>query len=181
MSYALCLHRWVGCQALYDRYDLPDGMVMRAICTPESESLASLPSRRLASSSTLASREDAEAAKAEAGRLVKQYGVPVLVVALNEGDLLNAASIRERWAIPGDSVAWTERFRDKLTMLDFAGRQTESVLPAVSADSCEAVERLAASYGYPLVHKPHYGTVSRGVKILRGPGDLNKLQQAIER
>jgi hypothetical protein len=103
------------------------------------------------------------------------------VVALNEGDLLNAASIRERWQVPGDLVAWTERFRDKLTMLEVAGRQSSiGVLPASPADSREAVERLAAEHGYPLVLKPRYGTASRGVKFLRGPRDLDQIRQASE-
>lgn len=179
MSYVLCLHRWVGCQALYDLYELPEGMVIRAICTRES--VASLPKKRLASISTLASLDDAEDVMTEVERLVQQYGIPALVVALNEGDLLNAASIREQWGIPGDSVAWTERFRDKLAMLDFAGQQASiQVLPAVPADSREAAEQLAAIYGYPLVLKPRSGTASRGVKILRGPEDLHQLLQATE-
>ncbi|MFS2071970.1 acetyl-CoA carboxylase biotin carboxylase subunit family protein [Pseudomonas sp. CT11-2] len=179
MKYVLCLHRWVGSQALYDRYELPAGMQIRAICTPES--CASLPSERLASSSVLVSLDDAEAVMAEAERLVEQHGVPALVVALNEGDLLNAASIRERWQVPGDLVAWTERFRDKLTMLEVAGRQSSiGVLPASPADSREAVERLAAEHGYPLVLKPRYGTASRGVKFLRGPRDLDQIRQATE-
>lgn len=179
MKYVLCLHRWVGRQALYDRYELPEGMVIRAICTPESE--GSLPVERLASSSTLATLDDAEAVMGEVERLVEQHGVPARVVALNEGDLLNAASIRERWQIPGDLVAWTERFRDKLTMLDVASRQSSiGVLPAVSADSREALEQLSARYGYPLVLKPRYGTASRGVSILRGPKDLDRIADATE-
>ena len=175
MSYVLCLHRWVGHQALYDQYSLPAGIVIRAICTPES--LGSLPVERLASSSTLVSLDDVIAVMAEAERVIRLHGVPQRVVALNEGDLLSAASIRERWGIPGDSVAWIERFRDKLTMLDVAGQQSAiAVLPAVAADDPEAVRRLLAEHGYPLVLKPRFGTASRGVRILRKASDLALLQ-----
>ena len=177
MSYVLCLHRWVGRQALYDEYELPAGRVIRAICTPES--LGSLPAARLASSSTLASLDDADAVMAEAGRVIAQYGVPERVVALNEGDLLNAAAIRERWAIHGDAPAWVERFRDKLSMLAVANRQTAiAVLPAVAADDAQGVRQLLQSHGYPLVLKPRFGTASRGVRILRQAQDLALLQDA---
>ncbi|MGC3892663.1 ATP-grasp domain-containing protein [Pseudomonas urmiensis] len=171
MSYVLCLHRWVGRQAHYDDYELPVGTLIRAICTAESQ--GSLPGARLASSSPLASLDDADAVMAEAERLISLHGVPERVVALNEGDLLSAASIRDRWGIPGDPVAWTERFRDKLSMLQVACQQTAiGVLPAVPADDPAAVWQLAAEYGYPLVLKPRFGTASRGVKILYGPDDL---------
>ncbi|MHA6162150.1 ATP-grasp domain-containing protein [Pseudomonas sichuanensis] len=175
MSYVLCLHRWVGRQALYDQYELPAGTVIRAICTPES--LGSLPSERLASSATLASLDDAAAVMAEAERVIALHGVPQRVVALNEGDLLSAATIRERWGIVGDPVGWIERFRDKLVMLEAAGRQSAiDVLPAVAADDQRAVDRLLAEHGYPLVLKPRFGTASRGVRILREPQDLALLQ-----
>ncbi|CAZ88405.1 putative biotin carboxylase [Thiomonas arsenitoxydans] len=175
MSYVLCLHRWVGNQALYDRYELPADMKIRAICT--SESVASLPTERLASWTSLPSLDDAIAVRKEAEQFVTQHGVPALVVALNEGDLLNAASIRERWGVPGDHVAWTERFRDKLKMLEIAEQQTAiGVLPAVRVQSQELVEQLATKHGYPLVLKPRYGTASRGVKILRNLGDVQKLE-----
>ncbi|KWS66416.1 biotin carboxylase [Pseudomonas syringae pv. syringae] len=176
MSYLLCLHRWVGRQALYDQYGLPAGTVIRAICTPES--LGSLPAERLASSSTLPSLDDVAAVMAEVDRMIQLHGVPQRVVALNEGDLLSAAAIRERWAIPGDSVAWIERFRDKLTMFNVAGQQSAiAVLPAVAADDSEAVCQLLAEHGYPLVLKPRFGTASRGVRILRKASDLALLQE----
>lgn len=175
MSYVLCLHRWVGYQALYDQYGLPAGMMIRAICTPES--VGSLPVERLASKSTLYSLDDAETVMTEAERVISLYGLPHRVVALNEGDLLNAARIRERWAIPGDPVAWIERFRDKLAMLEVAGQQSAiTVLPAVAADDPEAVRRLINEHGYPLVLKPRIGTASRGVRILDQPQDLELLQ-----
>ncbi len=175
MSYALCLHRWVGRQAVYDRYALPAGMSIRAICT--SESTASLPGERLASHTTLASLDDAGSVMAEAERVIAQHGVPARVIALNEGDLLNAAAIRERWRVPGDDVAWTERFRDKLAMLAVARRQDAiAVLPATAADTFEAAAQLAAEHGYPLVLKPRYGTASRGVRIVH---DARELEAAV--
>ena len=171
MSYVLCLHRWVGSQALYDQYDLAQGVQIRAICTPEA--VASLPRARLASYATLASLDDPVAVLHEVERLIGCHGVPCGVVALNEGDLLTAASIRERWDIPGDRQAWTERFRDKLSMLEIAAtQQAIGVLPAVKADDSGDVQRLVAEHGFALVLKPRYGTASRGVKILRGPADL---------
>ncbi|WP_342650191.1 biotin carboxylase [Pseudomonas sp. REB1044] len=175
MSYVLCLHRWVGRQALYERYGLEPGMQIRAICT--AESAQSLPGDRLASISTLESLDDATAVMAEAQRLIELHGVPHRVVALNEGDLLNAAAIRERWGVPGDPCAWIERFRDKLTMLEVAARQAAiAILPAVSAEDPQAVQRLLAEHGYPLVLKPRCGTASRGVRILRQAQDLRLLQ-----
>ncbi|MGX4731045.1 ATP-grasp domain-containing protein [Pseudomonas corrugata] len=176
MSYVLCLHRWVGRQALYDEYALPAGTAIRAICTPES--LGSLPAQRLASSSTLLSLDDSAAVMTEVERIIQLHGVPQRVVALNEGDMLSAAAIRERWAIPGDSIAWVERFRDKLTMLNVSRRQSAIfALPAVAADDSEAVSRLLAEHGYPLVLKPRLGTASRGVRILRKASDLALLQE----
>ncbi|WP_235668342.1 ATP-grasp domain-containing protein [Pseudomonas coronafaciens] len=110
--------------------------------------------------------------------MIQLHGVPQRVVALNEGDLLSAAAIRERWAIPGDSVAWIERFRDKLTMFNVAGQQSAiTVLPAVAAEDSEAVCQLLAEHGYPLVLKPRSGTASRGVRILRKASDLALLQE----
>ncbi|WP_321816604.1 MULTISPECIES: biotin carboxylase [unclassified Paraburkholderia] len=172
MTYVLCLHRWVGYQATYDQYELPANTRIRAICTPES--VRSLPGKLLESYSTLPSLDDATAVMAEAEHLVALHGKPVLVVALNEGDLLNAASIRERWGIRGDDLAWTHRFRDKLAMLEVAARQSAiGVLTAVPADSRELAEQMAAEHGYPLVLKPRYGTASRGVRILRDAADLH--------
>ncbi|MBJ9977531.1 biotin carboxylase [Pseudomonas sp. S75] len=174
MSYVLCLHRWVGRQALYERYGLEPGMQIRAICT--AESAQSLPRDRLASLSALGSLDDAAAVMAEAQRLIDLHGVPHRVVALNEGDLLNAATIRERWGVPGDPRAWTERFRDKLSMLEIAaGQSAIAILPAVSADDPQAVQQLLSERGFPLVLKPRYGTASRGVRILRQAQDLSLL------
>lgn len=175
MSYVLCLHRWVGSQALYDEYDLEAGLEIRFICTPES--VASLPVNRLASRSVLPSLDDCGSVMREVEKMIVQHGVPTKVVALNEGDLLNAALIRERWGVPGDNVDWAERFRDKLNMLDVAALQTSiAVLPARKVESEEALAQFGEEHGYPLVLKPRYGTASRGVKILHGPAEIHGVE-----
>ncbi|GAA0564409.1 acetyl-CoA carboxylase biotin carboxylase subunit family protein [Halomonas salifodinae] len=171
MSYVLCFHRWAGAQAIYDNYPLPSGLMIRALCTPES--VPSLPQERLASFSTIDSMDDPVAVHKEIERIIGQHGIPTLVVALNEGDLLSAASVREQYGLRGDHRTWAEQFRDKLMMADIASRQNSiSVLPTVGVDSVESIELIANEFGYPLVIKPRYGTASRGVRILRCPEDI---------
>ncbi|MBT2772732.1 hypothetical protein J7J47_10880 [Halomonas sp. ISL-60] len=171
MSYVLCFHRWVGAQALYDSYSLPDGLMIRVICTPEST--ASLPKERLASFSIVDTLDDQVTVQKEVEKTIKKYGIPILVVALNEGDLLTAASVREQFGLLGDHTAWIEKFRDKLKMVDIASRQCSiKVLSASAVDSVDSIKNIARVFGYPLVLKPRYGTASKGVRLVYSDDDI---------
>lgn len=162
MNYVLCLHRWVGSQALYDEYKLPENLKLRVVCTQES--LTSLPTPRCESWEILPSLDDVQSVMNKVESIINNYGLPTLVVALNEGDLITAALIRERWNIAGDDYLQISQFRDKLTMLEVASKQNIiSILPAVEP---ELIDFMIEEYGFPLVLKPRLGTASKGVSML---------------
>lgn len=66
MRYVLCLRRWVGPRALYDRYDLPPGLSIRAVSTEET--VSSLPCRCLASHATVRSLDASDTVDRVVGR-----------------------------------------------------------------------------------------------------------------
>lgn len=169
MTYALCLHRWVGDQARYGGFSTPpDNVRMHYLTT--GEAVRSLPSG--ASFDVVEPLDEPEVSLAvERIRMVR--GTPVRIVALNEADLLTAASLRERLGVSGDDIAAVEPFRDKLRMAQVATAQTGvRVLP--TADVGVGVEQLLAKVGLPLVVKPRYGTASRGVRVVNTVAELRE-------
>ncbi|NOR63971.1 MAG: biotin carboxylase [Rhodobacteraceae bacterium] len=171
MNYILCLHRWAGTQALYDQYTLADETIIRAICT--SEAVASLPQKRCESYAVVPSMDDNEGVLNAAKKIVAEFGPPKLVVGLNEGDLINAANIRELYCLPGDNVTWAARFRDKVKMNNIAeGQDAFPILSAATVISTEQVHDFANKHGYPVVVKPKFGTASRGVRVIRNKNDF---------
>lgn len=168
MSYLLCLHRWVGKQALYDDYAVPDGLHVKAICSQEA--VSSLPNTAKDAFSVVETMDDSKAVQKAAKEFARKFGSPSQIVALNEGDLLNAAELREHFALAGDDMARTQQFRDKLIMNQIAAEQrTVNVLAAQIAESEEQVFSFAETHGYPVVVKPRRGTASRRVEIVYGP------------
>lgn len=160
MSYILCLHRWVGQQALYAEYLKESNFKLRVLCTEES--IDSLPRACCLSIEAFPSLDNVEQVLSIAERLTSEHGMPELIVALNEADLLTAALLRERWQIKGDHSERTEQFRDKLKMLDVAKMQ--SAIKVLPAERPENVESIVASSGFPMILKPRFGTASKGVK-----------------
>jgi len=94
---------------------------------------------------------------------LRRWDVPVKldrVECLWEPGMSLAAGLREKFGLPGMSVAQTELFRDKETMkaaLDRAGVRTPRHRRAKSEPQCWAA---AEAVGYPLVVKPIAGAGS---------------------
>lgn len=169
MTYALCLHRWVGNQALYGDYPRPPGCRLHFLATREA--VASLPAG--VSLDVVESLDDIAAVSQEVEQILALHGPPVQVIALNEGDLLTAAVLRERLGLAGDHRTDVEPFRDKLRMAEVAaGQLGVRVLPTAAVDA--GAQRLLKEVGLPLVVKPRYGTASRGVRVLRTTDEVRR-------
>lgn len=103
-----------------------------------------------------------------------------VVVACQERDLVCAAQVRQRLAVPGQDVASATAFRDKATMKRLCQQAGLAVARhQVVTDRGQLVE-LAAEFGFPLVVKPRDGLSSVGLEILADAVDLLDYQREVD-
>ncbi|MGW3633609.1 ATP-grasp domain-containing protein [Streptomyces sp. NPDC005122] len=164
------LHRWRDQHARYTDY--LDHEVCRVSYVTSELGRASVPAEAAALIVVSATDSAAEAGAAVA-ELIGRFGPVRHLVALNEGDLDTAAEIREAFDLPGQRPQELARFRDKLAMVTLVDRAGIPVPAYADADNRVSVEEFAARHGWPVVLKPRRGTASRGVRLLRGPDDLD--------
>lgn len=97
------------------------------------------------------------------------------LVSCQEDDVVRAARIRRRLDLPGQTPHSAVAYRDKLTMrrlAEAAGIRQPSFTEITTA---EQIKAFVDHHGLPAVIKPRYGSGSRGVHILRTPGELAAL------
>ena len=168
-DHLIVLHRWTDSYADYASYLDHDDHRVSYVTTPRAK--VSLPAAA-AGVELVSSTEDRAQVRAAVDRLVARHGVPARIIALHEVDLDVAAELRQELAIPGDTPAELDRFRDKLAM---ARRLAESGVPApasAAAPDHDAVARFAADHGWPVILKPVRGTASAHVARLDAAADL---------
>jgi biotin carboxylase len=94
------------------------------------------------------------------------------IVALSESLLLPAAQLRERVGLPGQSLAQTLQFRDKIIMKDLLRKRGVRV-PDFAAFEPKVAHALLARH-QTVVVKPRLGLSSVDVTILRSKYDLTR-------
>ena len=119
--------------------------------------------------------EDLPAGRSAVDGLVRRWGRPERLIALNEGDLITAARIRAELGLPGQGPDEVARFRDKLTMTGMVARAGVRTPAFADAPDRAAVRAFADQHGWPVVVKPRQGTASRGVLVLNSVADLDRL------
>ncbi|HEX4790821.1 MAG TPA: ATP-grasp domain-containing protein [Actinospica sp.] len=110
----------------------------------------------------------------DAAGLIESAGID-RVVALSEVDVLRAAQLRDRFALPGPGTATALKFRDKVLMkqeLAQAGVAVPRFLPVESGLELRAARE---EYGFPFVVKPRLGGGSVGTRVLRNEAELRAL------
>lgn len=110
-------------------------------------------------------------------RIVEQHArTPfTAVVPMSEYDLIRAARLRERFGIPGQSVASATAYRDKVRMKELVAAAGIAVPGFRAIESPLDLVAAAEGWGYPLVVKPVDGGGSRGVTIVRDAAALEQL------
>ncbi len=83
---------------------------------------------------------------------------------------LKAADARLAAALPVGPAALADVLADKAESLQFARRHDLPYVDSAPAGEPDAVARLRARHGYPLVAKPRQGNGSRGVRIVFDDG-----------
>ncbi|MER5768955.1 ATP-grasp domain-containing protein [Streptomyces sp. NPDC001985] len=171
--HVLVIHRWRDRHAHYEEY--LDHRAHRVTYVTTELGLASVPPGA-AAARVVPATDDLGAVWSAVSALCADFGAPRRVLALNEGDLDTAATVRERLGCPGQTPGELARFRDKLTMnLTVAGAGVPVPRFADAPDE-SAVREFAGRHGWPVVVKPRRGTASRGVVRLDSPAGLTALR-----
>jgi hypothetical protein len=97
------------------------------------------------------------------------------VIGFSEMLLDLAATLRERYGIPGASIEETSRFRDKTVMKERVSRAGLRVPRWASCRSEEQVLAAAEEFGYPVIVKPRRGASSQGVREIASAEELRAL------
>jgi hypothetical protein len=110
-----------------------------------------------------------------AGRKLAR-GRPVeRVVSFAETDVLAASTLRAELGLPGQQPTSAAAYRDKALMREYT---TGAGLPGPRwwrVEDASQVREHVATHGLPLVLKPRSSSGSVGVRILRGPADVDRL------
>ncbi len=105
-------------------------------------------------------------------RLFRRLGTADAVFAPSEYDLLAAATIRDKFGIPGMTGAQTLCFRDKVRMKQRVSAAGLAVPRFSECGSLAEASDFADSVGYPLVLKPRRGMGSRGIHVVSDRREL---------
>jgi len=97
------------------------------------------------------------------------------VIGFSEMLLDLAATLRERYGIPGSSREETSRFRDKTVMKEMVSRAGLRVPRWASCRTEEQVLADAEAFGYPVIVKPVRGASSQGVREIASAEELRAL------
>jgi hypothetical protein len=97
------------------------------------------------------------------------------VIAFSEMLLDLAATLRERYGIPGSSRAETSRFRDKTVMKELLAQAGLRVPRWASCRTEEQILAAAEEFGYPVIVKPVRGASSQGVREIASAEQLRAL------
>ncbi|MFD8720866.1 acetyl-CoA carboxylase biotin carboxylase subunit family protein [Streptomyces sp. NPDC059629] len=111
-----------------------------------------------------------------ARRIAETHGPLAGIVGPSEFDLLTAARLRSALGVPGWTLEYVTRFRDKTVMkrwVTFAGLRAPRYL-ALDADATAGtvLDPGSGLPGLPLILKPRDGAASRGVRLVRTEAEL---------
>ncbi|MEU1228938.1 NikS protein [Streptomyces sp. NPDC005828] len=106
-----------------------------------------------------------------AAELIEEFGVTD-IVACQEYDILRAATLRERFDLPGQRPDSARVYRDKWEMKQVATAAGIPVADHVLLRSAEDLDAFADGRGLPVVVKPRQGVLSLGVSVLRTREEL---------
>lgn len=106
-------------------------------------------------------------------RSVTGMARPAAVIACAEPAVVVADQLAARLGLPGNAPATAWARRDKLRMRDLGLARGVPAPAYRRADSPEDCRRAAAELGYPCIIKPARGAAAHGVRLLRGPRDLD--------
>lgn len=107
--------------------------------------------------------------------IVRDEGPFDHVIAFSELLLDLAATLRERYGIPGPTPAGTAPFRDKTLMKATLARAGVRVPRWAACHSPEQVLKDAEDLGFPLIAKPVRGASSQGVREIASSEELRAL------
>ncbi|MEU6535256.1 ATP-grasp domain-containing protein [Streptomyces sp. NPDC047000] len=107
--------------------------------------------------------------------IVREEGPFDHVIGFSEMLLDLAATLRERYGIPGSSVEETSRFRDKTVMKERVSRAGLRVPRWASCRTEEQILAAAEEFGYPVIVKPVRGASSQGVREIASAEELRAL------
>ncbi|MFE9740500.1 acetyl-CoA carboxylase biotin carboxylase subunit family protein [Streptomyces sp. NPDC006477] len=169
-EHIVVLHRWRDRHARYAAY--LDHRAHRVTYVTTELGRSSVP-EEAAAVRTVRATDDPVETRTAVAELIERFGPASRLVALNEGDLDNAAVLRADFGLPGQTPAELERFRDKLTMVRLVDAVGVRVPEYADADTAEDVRAFAGLHGWPVVVKPRRGTASRGVLLLHTEDDLD--------
>jgi hypothetical protein len=168
--HVVVIHRWRDRYAHYEAYLDHAGHSVSYVTTRVG--LSGVPAA--AAAVTLVDATDELTSVRQAVReLAARFGKPLAIVALKEDDLLIAAQLRAEWGLPGPTVDDLILFRDKLEMNQRIADRGLPVPAFAAASAPGDVQGLAARHGWPVVLKPTQGSSSAGIRMLRGPADLD--------
>ncbi|MFJ6618204.1 acetyl-CoA carboxylase biotin carboxylase subunit family protein [Kitasatospora sp. NPDC091335] len=97
------------------------------------------------------------------------------VIGFSEMLLDLAATLRERYGIPGSGIEETARFRDKTVMKERVSRAGLRVPRWASCRTEEQILAAAEEFGYPVIVKPVRGASSQGVREIASAEELRAL------
>ncbi|QEV17958.1 ATP-grasp domain-containing protein [Streptomyces alboniger] len=155
------LHEWLD--------DTADGVVL--VTTPKAVQGAEDILREHFPMHRLVDDYHAWATEHVAEAAAREYGVD-LIASTSESDILRAARLRGRLALPGQDVASATAYRDKVVMKRIARDAGIRVPGFAPVDSPADLLDFLDLEGFPAVVKPRFGAGSEGVFILRAPQDI---------
>lgn len=118
---------------------------------------------------------DLDGVLASVDAIVRDEGPFDHVIGFSELLLDLAATLRERYGIPGATPAETSRFRDKTVMKAMLAQAGIRVPRWASCRSLEQVLVDAEDFGFPLIVKPVRGASSQGVREVASAEELRAL------
>ncbi|GEB55328.1 ATP-grasp domain-containing protein [Streptomyces gardneri] len=169
-EHIVVLHRWRGDHARYAAY--LDHRAHRVTYVTTELGLTSVP-EDAAGVRVVGATDDPVETRTAVDELIGRFGPASRLMALNEGDLDNAAALRVALGLPGQTPEELERFRDKLTMVRLVDAAGVRVPEYADADTADDVRAFAERHGWPVVVKPRRGTASRGVVLLHAEEELD--------
>ncbi|MDO0924142.1 ATP-grasp domain-containing protein [Streptomyces sp. TG1A-8] len=107
--------------------------------------------------------------------IVREEGPFDHVIGFSEMLLDLAATLRERYGVPGFSPEETSRFCDKTVMKERVSRAGLRVPRWAPCWTEEQVLAAAEEFGYPVIVKPVRGASSQGVREIASAGELRAL------
>ncbi|MGW7103929.1 ATP-binding protein [Streptomyces sp. NPDC054838] len=105
--------------------------------------------------------------------LIQEYGV-THVIAHHEADLIRAATLREKFGLPGQLPAEVLAFRDKVLMKRELAAAGIAVAPHTLPATADEARAFAAEHGLPLVFKARDGFGSIGLRVVRTGEELEQ-------